>query len=537
MDRELIERVLQRARLASRIKRGAAMDAADEKALWAAWRSLIPAGKGEAARWRKLFTILQELEPPREDAAPADEEHGFRLVPRRGPYALTLDAPPEAAAVQALALAMTAFEQPCALGPVLVNEPLVQTVKALNQADARLYWEHETLAVRGPNPLVFANKAIYAGEDPLAFYGALCLALAEPGSVKFTGGAALKLLDLSALEHLLPRLGGRMVSIVPGAKGLPVRVEASGQPADEVHLNQDIDPDFALALAITATRFPHGITLLASEPSTMMAQRLKLAEHVLTACGAAVSLTDAEGALRLQVQPGPLAPPARPLAMDPLIAAYLLAMARLEPSGASVIRLEGAWTPPMDADPVWRAAASLLRAAGVELATDAHGVTARAFPPSATAEPPRLGIEGVEALYPLAFALGSSLPAAVLEAPPSAEDRFVAQELADLARVDFTGTDDGVRLASQAGRHPGRDAWAAPSPWWALACAGLAFARPGLALADPGMVSDVIPRFWNFYNTLPTPPRQALFAPKPKPAPDNAPERTSRRIRIGHPRS
>jgi len=81
--------------------------------------------------------------------------------------------------------------------------------------------------------------------------------------------------------------------------------------------------------------------------------------------------------------------------------------------------------------------------------------------------------------------------------------------------------------------------WSSPSCTWAVALALAAFARPGLKLLNPGIVTERMPGFWQWYNSLPCPatirPPVVDPAAAPAPAEPEAQVRPARRrILTGH---
>ena len=79
-----------------------------------------------------------------------------------------------------------------------------------------------------------------------------------------------------------------------------------------------------------------------------------------------------------------------------------------------------------------------------------------------------------------------------------------------LARAGFSpdnkeGETRIVPLSEEAEQEATHAAWISPSAPWAMALALLAYLKPHIHLANPGVLTELLPGFWNFYNTLPTP--------------------------------
>lgn len=79
-----------------------------------------------------------------------------------------------------------------------------------------------------------------------------------------------------------------------------------------------------------------------------------------------------------------------------------------------------------------------------------------------------------------------------------------------LARAGFT-TDNAegetrvIPLSDDTENDAPRAAWISPSAPWAMALSLAAYLKPHIRLANPGVLTGLLPTFWNFYNSLPTP--------------------------------
>ncbi len=58
-------------------------------------------------------------------------------------------------------------------------------------------------------------------------------------------------------------------------------------------------------------------------------------------------------------------------------------------------------------------------------------------------------------------------------------------------------------LSITPGRLKWEDAWSAPTPYFGIALGQLAFMRPGISIDNPGDITDLWPRYWTFFNSLP----------------------------------
>lgn len=524
LDAKIVGLIKERSAHLAKIRAKGGLDSVDEKSIWSIWQKALPKTRGGAGIWRKLFFLLQDLEP--EDESVDSTKNGFLLAPRRGPYAFTLNTPASLDGMQCIAALGACSE--FSIAPAVINERLVQAVKAFNQAGGGLFWEADQLAGRGGAELEFRDKSIYVGDDTLSFHLCLARALAEPGSVKFTGGHQLKTADLTELARLLPRLGGRLVNIIPGSKGLPVRLESAGQLPHEALIPETLPQDAVLGILMAAPFYPEGLTLRSESPSPALINTLEMAALILRACAIEVTLDTRETTCAITVKPGAPAIPDT-LPMDPYLSAFLLALPRLDPSRESSISLSGSW--PGQTGP-YRNAHTLLEAAGILVELVENNVRATAGPPPE--DVPHLACGGSDKLFPLSFALAAALPEAQLDLPASEEDRFTCREVADIIGLRLEEADGVLRVSNPGSQDYSRaEPWVAPNAWWAMAHACIAIRRPGLVLADPSTATDLLPRFWNFFNTLPAPEKDVFFVPKREAEQEtHEPEPKGRRIRI-----
>ncbi|HBR06523.1 MAG TPA: hypothetical protein DD766_05635 [Desulfovibrio sp.] len=465
-------------------------DPALEKQVWSIWEEAARSHGLDAKLLRQLFGMLNFFgqapqRPVRRQGDP------FGLAPRQMPVDVDLPAPRSTRQARLWALMAAATGQPLTLSQTVLSDPLIELVKALNQAGAHLSWTAETLeATPGAAPLSFEDKLLFAGEEPFTFFALLAQALRGAGRCKFAGGPDLKLLDIGPLNHVLPALGARLISLNPHGPGLPARLECGGEQGDSVDLPEDLPPSFAAALALMGWALPRGLTLRFT-PGPEIEASLAEAQGVLEACGLSVRRKPGSFA----VAPGtPKLPKAPELPPDPVLCAYLAALPAF--TGGRV-RLSGPWPakdplgPDLDRD-----LASLGLSVRLE---DGALVGAKAAPEGE----PSVDFRHRPETFPLALmlALASGRPCRVA-APAGVEPLASASEMLERlgARFELEG---GTLLLT-----PGRLSWEgscpAPGPYWLLALALAAWLKPGIAVDNPGDLAALWPRFWNIYNALPT---------------------------------
>ncbi|MBA4357730.1 MAG: hypothetical protein Q7U56_14050 [Humidesulfovibrio sp.] len=505
LDAKLLSMVAKRCRIVQRAAKGRQVLERDlEKQLWTGFEQAARQQKMDPRFARQLFPLLNGfgLELPDDRRA---EDKPFALIPRSEPADIDIIGPRSLSQTRMLAVLAAASGAPLRLSGVVLNDPLVELVKALNQAGAHLSWTTDELtnsAAQGKSedsPLRFEDVLVFAGEEPFTLYALLALALREAGRSKFAGGPGLKFLDLRALDALLLHLGARLAPMNPRSRGLPARLESGGRMASRLELTPETPPQFAQAVALAAWSYPEGLRLaLCAEPTAAAAQALALDEalEALTLCQVAAHRQGNE-----YVIPAcrPRIPAAPALPLDPTLTAYLLALPSL---AGGVARLGGKVT-------LLESVRTDFASLGITVTQEAGAAqTSRGtLPPDQT-----LGMGRQAEYLPLALTLAVKAggarvllpldPAARTHAVDLLERLGVAHEIQDEALVVLPGA-----LKAWEG------VWTSPDPYTTLALALFSFLRPGIAIDNPGSLAFLWPRFWAVYNALPL-VREQIAAPK-----------------------
>ncbi|AGW12374.1 putative 5-enolpyruvylshikimate-3-phosphate synthase-like protein [Megalodesulfovibrio gigas DSM 1382 = ATCC 19364] len=529
LDHKLLDILEERAAILAAMRAGkkgrAAMEQHLEQRLWQAWEERAGRATGDKSRWRTLFTLIQDL-PAARHPEPGESTAGFQLFPKPVPCKAQVLAPAGVWESQCWAALAVQCSRHAQLRGVAFNAALAFLVKALNHAGATIRWNNDILASEGGS-IKLDGKALFVGDDALGCYFLLFLALGQHIRLRVTGDTGLKLLDLSPVGRFLQAFQARLTPVVPGSKGLPARLESAGLPPAAIQLPSDLPPEALLALAMAAPSYEEGLSIswkdskfepVAARAAAVLASFVPDAVHV----PGTLTIPRAE----------PTLPPVAHLPMDPLLAVSLLALPLCHPAGGDMA-LEGAF--PAQRSP-WKEGLALLRAAGGEPEVDPDMV--------------RVAVDGSRrgslildtmadpACFPLSFALAAARmlqdaeATAQLSLPATDLDRQACEELAARLGLRMEQDDACLRLTGRMGEAGATTPWLAPTAAWGLAYACLSMARPGLALANPGGVTELLPRFWNLFNTLPQPPRDVLLvAPAPMDE-ENADDGRGRKRRI-----
>jgi 3-phosphoshikimate 1-carboxyvinyltransferase len=528
IDARLLAQVARRIRLVQRAAKGRqVLDRDLEKQLWSGFDQMSRQQNLDPRLARQLFALLGsfglEAQPQRRAA-----DKPFTLIPRSESADVDITGPRSRVHTRLLAVLAAATGQPVRLSGVVLSDPLIELVKALNQCGAHLAWADDALTgsplekQTDEFPLMFEDVLVFAGEEPFTLYVLLAMALRDAGRSKFAGGAGLKSLDLRPLDALLPLLGARLAPMNPRTRGLPARLESGGRMASRIELAPETPPLFAQALAIAAWSYPEGLRLaLSKEPNAAAAQAAAL-DDAVSVLNLSQVKAQRKGDEYVIPAGKPKLPKAPDLPLDQALSAYVLALPAM---AGGFARLSGQLTLPAQvlAD---------FNALGLAPTFDGGAATCR----NASLSPcQNLGM-GRDAKY-LALALALALKAggatvALPAGPAGTVARAWAVDLLDRlgARFDMGDEpgDDTITITSGP-QMAWEGVWTAPDAWSTMGLALISFIRPGIALDNPGGLAALWPRFWALFNSLPI-ARDPAPAPKEPEKHDTKPR--NRRVRI-----
>lgn len=521
IDRDVLRMLMRRHNLIRRMYNAKGfLEPAEEKSIRESWEAAVSRVSRDPRLSGRFFTLMQEVEfLPRPGEDGEAQRPAFNLAPADLPVRLSMAAPRACRLTRAWIALAACHGQSVRIAPALMNDPVVDCVKLLNQLGAHVNRDDGAVHVAAGAPLGTPDKVLFVGDSAWNFYLLLGHYLGRPSRTKFTGGAALKLADLSAVRRFLPLMGARLVHVVPKSDGFPVRIECSGVLPGKVVFPADAPVELAEGIMLAAPAYERAITLdLAAMPGRELAFARIL--PVLEAAGADVRR---EGDT-LHFQPCALTIPVEPdLPAEPELAVFLMGLA---PALGGEVRLEGRW-------PEWpgaEAGLQLLRRTGARVECSATEMLARSQKPLAGLPGDFALPEGLPASWrPLAVALSAmtalrgghaTLPAGLEAEETVVESYLHAAGLALDAEGRLTAWKPGEEMPEteepdEEGRpvrkpRPALQArgWNAPDATWAVALALAACARgnqEGFKLGNPGVLTELYPPFWVLYNNLPEP--------------------------------
>lgn len=507
LDRELMKLLVRRTKLVGKLRGGkehAATPAASraEKEVRTAWEKNAVSFSRDTNFARRLFSLLQEIRvDSREDA---ESRPAYNLSPARRPVKVEIAGPLSVTGSQMFSVLAAALGHEMRLDNVMLNDPLMDTVKALNNAGAGFSWVvgsrlGEGTLTHAPSGKPFSmatERAMYIGEELFTMYLMAFLAAGRTGRARFTGGSGLKMADLSPLRRFLPELGARFGHSVPKSNGLPGGVEASGLIPDAITLPADLPREGVMALFCVAATWRKSVRIdCGALPLPLFTSALAECLPVLRACGVADGI---QGTV-VTVDAANAAVPAVPSCpMDPLLAAYLLA---LPVFAGGRVALAGEWDAML---PSAQEAMTLLTSEKLSVTADECGI-------SSVEDVERSGAkvrdfsQCDERMIPLGLAFTANevlrtKSEIAMPALPEGFDMTLAESFFEHAGVSVRGGN-----LSPAAAEGAASPWTSPSPVWSFAYALCAYNCPNIRLTNHTAVTALMPSFWALYNALPDP--------------------------------
>ncbi|WP_045219108.1 hypothetical protein [Desulfonatronum thioautotrophicum] len=528
-ERKIADLLLRRSRLLADItarktrqgNRGASgrpPNQALEKALWSAWEDVLPPTEaGRFRYWRQLVSQCNNLgyilgeQDQAQKAARTGTAWLLRPVPTRESVALS--GPTDIFSAKTIIFWAALAGTPVQVRPVLLNEGLIELIKALNQSGARLNWEHDVVThspvtLEPPEP---TRKTVHVGHDPFTLALLLASVLAHPGVFTFSGSGQLNMLSLKPWQQFLPQLGARLHQLNPHAPGLPVRLEASGRPEQAV-VGSDVPQELIWALLAAAPFYPQGLRLIweNSNVSEPIGPELRTFARLYDLCGIphriqSDAITVSSAVPRFPSPPQSQRPQstsgAVQLPLDPTLCAMLLTWSRITDRP---MHLRGHWPGAGQFDDP---RLNLLHCCGLRVKPGPDGVHAE---PCAWPEKPVLDLDGKPGNLPLGLVLALTAPGqSVLGVVPAEYDQDAVDKLAQWSGRICRKTADTLTFHPDS-QNTGRAhlEFEAPDALWALSLAMLSFKYPGAHLLNPGELTKHWPGFWHLYNHVLSTPRK-----------------------------
>lgn len=499
IDRKLVQLLAERSMILSqsaRERKGkdrSFVDPEKEKRLWGLWRQGVEEHGLNERLLRQVFNLINGLAY---EQAERREDWVMDLRPRLEPVDIDLPGPVDTLSSRMWLVLAAALGREVRISGAVLNDDLIELVKACNQAGANMSWDQEG-ASSGATALEFDHTSIFAGQDTFNFYLLLCLAMSAPGVCRLNGGARLKSESMGFVSSVLSAFGARLVSLVPGSEGVPIRVEASGQIPQSLQIPESAPSELVLALLLWAplwARAKGGFHL--QMPTGLVAT---WAVDRIFPLWAQMGVKWNEDGRDLILQGEELTVPYHPqIDLDPLLAGYVLAMPAFQ---GGRVRLYGEYPQRGVEREILK---HVCHQAGLELSLAEGRI--QSVLGHARAQNLNIDCSLAPNFVPLALALAVAAGGESVICLDSGQDMdFAAHILSGLNMESEQRSAQELRIRPARGRQQEPLAVTAPTACWGLGLALMALTGSRLSLKNPGALTALWPQFWTLYKELPRP--------------------------------
>jgi 3-phosphoshikimate 1-carboxyvinyltransferase len=492
------------------------VDPEKEKRLWGIWRQGVEEHGLNERLLRRIFSLINSLAY---EQAERREDWVMALRPRLEPVDIDLPGPLDALSTRMWLVTAAALGQGVRVNRAILNDDLIELIKACNQAGANMSWDQDGAEVQ-PSCLEFDHTSIFAGQDAFNFYALLCLAMSAPGVCRFNGGTRLKSESMGFVSSVLSAFGARSISLVPGSEGVPLRLEASGHIPGQLQVPEKAPRELVLALLLVAPLWVRSTgqfrLILPAEPAQYWG--VNRVFSIWSQIGISWDVEDQE----IVLKESELAFPGQPrVDLDPLLAGYVLAMPAFQ---GGKVSLHGHFP---HSGPEVESLNRLSAQAGLELSIQEDQVQSHC--PRPLAQGLRLDCRLTPGFVPLSLSLALAAGGESIICLESGQDMdFATHILSGLNMESEQITAQELRIRPARGRQQEPLSVTAPNAFWSLGLALIAMTGAKMSIKNPGALTGLWPQFWSLYKELPQPKVRTVTAAVQKEERDNAQKRRRR---------
>ena len=460
-----------------------------ERRIFETWTTEAGHKKFDVKTARRVFEQLNNLAYAGVAKPETRKLSTYVMSPPQKPVDVTFDGPGSLFQSKLWIALCAAAGAEAKMGPLCVNDEITELIKSLNQAGAHLSWEGEAVESREGEGIEYEEKLVFAGDNAMTMYIAIAFGLKTVGKFKIAGGPLLKQYDSRPLAEILSPLGARLNTLDLHSHGLPARLECGGRMASSIEISEDIPAEFIAALTLAAWTYPQGLTVKFAE-GWHGADLLKEVVAVLKKCGVKAKLSETECSVPATKE---ITVPEQPaVALEPELCAALLSIPAFS---NGQVTINGSW--PKSA--VAEDALQTLKNGGVNIEISKGSITATKGEAAAEAS---FDSGNANDLFPvgLALAINSRTECKVSNI---ADEVLFEQGIEMLERLGIKYERGEEELTVLPGRLKWDEAWSAPTPFFGIALGLMAWMRPGISMENPGDITNLWPRYWTLYNSLP----------------------------------
>ena len=460
-----------------------------ERRIFETWTAEAGNKKFDVKTARRVFEQLNNLAYAAVAKPESRKLSSYVLSPPQKPVDITFDGPGSLLQSKLWIALSAAAGADSKMAPLCINDEITELVKAFNQAGAHLSWDGEAVESRAGEGIEFEDKLIFAGNNAMTMFLAIAFGLKTVGKFKIAGGPILKQYDSRPLADILSPLGARLNTLDLQSHGLPARLECGGRMASSIEITDETPTEFVAALALAAWTYPQGLTLKFSEGWKGM-DLLQEIVTVLKKCGIKAKLSENECYVPATKE---ISVPEEPeIALEPELCSALLAI----PAFCNgQVTINGDW--PKNA--LAADALETLKTGGLDIKISKGSITATK---GENAEDLSFDFGNATDLFPIGLALAVN-SRSECKISNIADAVMFEQGIELLERLGIKYERGEEELTVLPGRLKWDEAWSAPTPFFGIALGLMAWMRPGISIENPGDITDLWPRYWTLYNSLP----------------------------------
>lgn len=483
IDEKIAELVKQRSVLLHGIRVKGYTPSEVEKTLRQHWERYASEKTKDTAFVRTLFKILQQVEMKEVGELTPGK---FILTPSKASVHCTIDGTVSEILVHLTLLASVVSGSPITLHNVAISDYVFSTIKMFQTLGVGITWDDTTISTHSFT-MNTQDIVIHLAESEVSLYALLAFSVSCMGHIKCVGGLSLSMLSLSSIKELLVQCGIRITSL-GGVTGIPARIESTRQIPESLVISSDIPKDMVLMLGAVFP-FLHSCSCICFEEHNEKEEIRETLQQLYMLLG--ITCVFEEYTITYKEEYSLL--PEKPQLVLDTYHTFLRCVIPYFTGGSLTIR--GKF-------PETRLATLLLEQltlCGLHVERTESMLTVSKENAFAIQDYTVLPVE----YFPVLFVmfLSSVRHQSKVKLPPLPENIDITEVYSFLEALSIH-EQDGILTFEKEQSHR---AWIAPHAYWIIAYAYAGFLFPGIALANPSDVTVILPHFWRFYNTLPSP--------------------------------
>ena len=495
LDRDLLDLLKERVNLysgylRSRQKKGFSISDSDfEGKLWKIWSRYSKDNSLNRKILRNIYNYLNNLSY---ELLEREEERIFKLRPKfRGEVQVNLPGPVDLILTRLGIIVSAMLDKDIELENVILNDHVYELLKALNALDAGFSWDRDRIYRReSSKPLDFDKRAIFIGQDPLNLYLMVFSAISRPGICKLTGDSNLKICDLKPVMNLVSQMGARIVPLIPGSYGLPIRIESTGNINDHIEVDANMPEHALLALLTSCLFYPLKKIDISFAKSSISPHLVERTLYLFDAIEVEYKFNDGN----ISIYPKEISGLNLGHILDPELSSYLLSLPLLMGGRAEIL---GNFIEDFSDSKTFL---GLFDLSSIDVSPEKIVAKDKI----SRNKPFIFDIKGIKSVLPLATVfLCSHKMGGEIKGIPESEMSDLRDVLEQLDLFSFEMEEGSLKITHSNVKKKKGIEFYSPDPRWSVALALFSLTGYEIILKNPGEITELWPSFWTYYKSLP----------------------------------